>query len=158
VVLKPLAVPAASELFTLYETGPGVADIAGGTGRFLRFSYPRFQRLVAALGSHGTLGAATRSNSFLLRQSDGARTRISGQLVSGGYFRTLQVLPQQGRLLDEDDVRTASPVAVISDKYWRSVLNSSASAIGQRLVLNDVNITIVGVAERQFVGMWTDSE
>src|SRR6476660_9489000 len=47
VVLKPLAVPAAGELITLYETGPGVADIAGGTGRFLRFSYPRFQRLAA---------------------------------------------------------------------------------------------------------------
>src|SRR5206468_3498120 len=99
-VLKPLAVPAVGELITLYETGPGVADTAGGTGRFLRFSYPRFQRLAAALGSRGTLAAATRSNSFLLRQSDAAaRTRVSGQLVSGGYFRTLQVLPQQGRLL-----------------------------------------------------------
>ena len=48
VILKPLAVPAADELITLYETGPGVADTAGGTGRFLRFSHPRFQRLAAA--------------------------------------------------------------------------------------------------------------
>jgi predicted permease len=159
VVLKPLAVPAAGELITLYETGPGVADTAGGTGRFLRFSYPRFQRLAAALGSRGTLAAATRSNSFLLRQSDAtARTRVSGQLVSGGYFRTLQVLPKQGRLLDEDDVRNASPVAVISDTFWRRALNSSANAVGQTLVLNDLSVTIVGIAERQFFGMWTDSE
>jgi predicted permease len=158
VVLKPLAVPAADELITLYETGPGVADIAGGTGRFLRFSYPRFQRLAAALGSHGTLAAATRSNSFLLGQSDGARTRINGQLVSGGYFRTLQVLPQQGRVLDESDLGDAAPAAVVSDRYWRRALNSSSSAVGQKLVLNGVSVTIVGVAERQFVGMWSDSE
>jgi predicted permease len=158
VVLKPLAVPAADELITLYETGPGVADTAGGTGRLHRFSYPRFQRLEAALGSHGQLAAATRSSSFLLRQSETAASRISGQLVSAGYFRTLQVLPQQGRLIGDDDVQNAAPVAVISDKYWRRALNSSAAAVGQTLVLNGVSVTIIGVAERQFVGMWTDSE
>jgi predicted permease len=158
VVLKPLAVPAAGELITLYEKGPeGVADAAGGTGRYLRFSYPRFQRLAAALGSYGSLAACTRPNLFLLRQPDGA-TRINGQLVSGGYFRTLQVVPQHGRLLEEDDVRTAAPVAVVSDGFWRRALNSSTAAVGQTLVLNGVSVTIVGVAERQFVGMWTDAE
>src|SRR5262245_17461855 len=83
VVLKPLAVPAAGDLITLYEKGPeGAADATGGTGRYLRFSYPRFQRLASALGSHGTLAAATRSNAFLLREADAAAgTRINGQLV-----------------------------------------------------------------------------
>src|SRR5262245_36276780 len=159
VILKPLAVPAAGELITLYEKGPeGTADATGGTGRYLRFSYPRFQRLESALGSHGSLAAATRSNVFLLRQSQtAARTRINGQLVSGGYFQTLQVQPRRGRLLDDNDVRNAAPVAVISDAFWRRTLNSS-TAIGERLILNGINITIVGVAEPQFVGMWTDSE
>jgi predicted permease len=160
VVLKPLAVPAAGELITFYENGPeGPADPAGGTGRYLRFSYPRFQRLAAALGSHGMLAAATRSNAFVLRQSDAAaRTRISGQLVSGGYFQTLRVLAERGRLVDEDDLRKAAPVAVISDAFWRRAMNSSEDAIGQTLVLNGLNVTIIGVAERQFAGMWTDSE
>ncbi len=159
VVLKPLAVPSAGELITLYETGPGVADTAGGTGRFLRFSYRRFQLLTAALGSHGELAAVTRSNPFVLGQPGAvAPTRINGQLVSGGYFRTLQVLPQNGRLLDENDVRTAAPVAVVSDRFWRRVLNSSPAAVGQALILNNLSVTIVGVAERQFAGIWTDSE
>ena len=160
VVLKPLAVPAADELITLYENGPeGVADAAGGTGRYLRFSYPRFQRLATALGSYGVLAAATRSNSFLLRQSNAAeRTRINGQLVSGGYFRALQVLPQHGRLLGDDDIRNAAPVAVISDRFWRRVLNSSTAAVGQTVVLNELSVTIVGIAEQQFAGMWTTSE
>lgn len=39
VVLKPLSVPAADELITLHENGSeGVADVAGGTGRYVRFS------------------------------------------------------------------------------------------------------------------------
>src|SRR5262249_9083621 len=65
VVFKPLPVPAASELVTFYENGPeGAADPAGGTGRFLRFSYPRFLRLQEALGSHGAIAAVTRSAQF----------------------------------------------------------------------------------------------
>src|SRR5215471_17243284 len=73
VVLKPLAVPNAGELITLYEKGPeGPADTVGGTGRYLRFSYPRFQRLATALGARGLLAAATRSNTFLVRQTGDA--------------------------------------------------------------------------------------
>src|SRR5262245_39968518 len=66
VVLKPLAVPAAGELIALYEKGSeGAPDATGGSGRYLRFSFPRFERLAAALGSHGTLAAATRSSAFV---------------------------------------------------------------------------------------------
>src|SRR5215470_12413278 len=99
VVLKPLAVPSPGELITMYEKGPeGPADPSGGTGRYLRFSYPRFQRLAAALGSRGTLAAVTRTNAFVMRQPDtAAGVRINGQLVSGGYFQTLRILAQRGR-------------------------------------------------------------
>jgi predicted permease len=159
VVLKPLAVPEANELVTLYEKGPeGSPDASGGTGRFLRFSYPRFQRLAEALGSHGMLTAATRSSSFLMRQPDGTRMYVSGQLVTGGFFQTLRVLARRGRLLDPADVDKAAPVAVISDGYWRRAMNSSEDAVGRALVLNNFAVTIVGVAEQKFAGMWTDSE
>jgi predicted permease len=160
VVLKPLSVPAADQLITLHENGSeGVADVAGGTGRYLRFSYPRFQRLAAALGSHGVLAAVTRSSPFVLRQSDTAsRTRISGQLVSGEYFATLRVLAGRGRLLTDADTRVGAPVAVISDTFWRRAMSASGSAIGQALVLNGLSVTIVGIAERGFVGIWTDNE
>src|SRR5262245_6680445 len=152
VVLKPLAVPAAGELITLYEKGPeGAADSAGGTGRYFRFSYPRFQRLAAALGSHGTLAAVTRTTSLLVRpQKTSAPMRINGQLVSGGYFRTFEVLPQQGRLLDEEDIRTAAPVVVISDAFRRRAFSSSSSALGGSVTVNGLSVTIVGVVQPEF--------
>src|SRR5712691_3636097 len=87
VVLKPLPVPAARELVAFYENGPeGAPDPTGGSGRYLRFSYPRFEWLQAALGSQGTMAAVTRSSLFTVRLP-GATTPqfLNAQLVSGRY-------------------------------------------------------------------------
>src|SRR5262245_43746116 len=117
VVFKPLAVPAPGELVTFYENGPeGVADASGGSGRFLRFSYPRFLRLQNALGSHGVIAAATRSTQFTARLPGATdRAFVQAQLVSGRYFETLGVRAARGRVLNPDDVAVegAAAVAVI---------------------------------------------
>ena len=60
VLFKPLPVSRPNELFALYENAPdaepdALPDSAGGTGRYLRFSYPRFLRLQEALGNDGQL-------------------------------------------------------------------------------------------------------
>ena len=105
VLFKPLPLPAAHELVTLYERTPrGVPDAAGGTGRYLRFSYPRYERLQQALGPHGSLAAVTRSSRFLLRLP-GSATPVPtrAQLVSGNFFSTLGISPARGRFLAEPD-------------------------------------------------------
>ena len=162
VMFKPLPVPAPGELFTFYESGPeGTADPTGGTGRFLRFSYPRFERLQEALGTRGSLAAVTRSSRFVFRRPGDAQPQfLQAQLVSGGYFGTLGVSAAQGRLLTPDDVRVdrVSPVTVISDSFWKRKLDGTDAAIGQTLVINGVDVTIVGVAPPGFFGMWSDSE
>ena len=160
VVLKPLPVPAASELVTFYENGPeGAADIAGGTGRFLRFSYPRFTRLEAALGESGSIAAVIRSSRFTARLPGASQpTFISGQLVSDRYFATLGVGAARGRLLTADDVRDDAPVAVVSDGFWKQRLGGSDAVVGQQLVMNGVSATIVGITPPGFVGLWTDRD
>ncbi len=162
VVLKPLAVPAASELFTLYENSPeGHPDAAGGTGQFLVFSYPRFERLQRALGSHGSLAAVTRSSQFVVRLRGNADPQFArAQLVTGGYFSTLGVSAARGRVLTDDDVRPGQgmPAAVVSDGFWRRTLGATDAALGQTLIVNGVTVTIVGIAPPGFVGMWTDAE
>src|SRR5260221_4045917 len=68
VVFKPLPVPAARELVAFYENGPeGPPDATGGSGRYLRFSYPRFERLQQALGSDGSMAAVTPNALFTVR-------------------------------------------------------------------------------------------
>ena len=167
VMLKPLALPNADELVAVHEnpTGPnapsGTPDITGGTGRFLRFSYPRFLRLQRALGSLGSLAAMTRSASFVVRLEDSARqTLVRGQLVSGNYFATAGVRTARGRsFTDEDAARAATqPVAVVSDGYWKRALGGSDAALGRSVRVGRVQVTVIGVAPPGFVGAWSDNE
>src|SRR5262249_51368041 len=162
VVFKPLPVPAASELVTFYENGPeGAADPAGGTGRFLRFSYPRFLRLQEALGSHGAIAAVTRSAPFTARLPGASeRMFVYAQLISGRYFETLGVHAARGRVINADDARVdrASQVAVISDGFWKRAFGASESALGQTVAINGVDVTVVGIAPPGFAGMWTDRD
>jgi len=162
VILKPLPVPAASELVTLYENAPeSVPDAEGGTGRYLRFSYPRLQRLEQELGSHGSLAAVTRNARLIVRLPGSAQPiSVRGQLVSGAYFTTLGVSASRGRVLTATDVRTdrVDATAVISDGFWKRSLGATDAAVGQTLVVNGVTVTVVGITPPGFVGMWTDAE
>jgi hypothetical protein len=160
VLFKPVDLPAAQELFMLYERPrEGSPDLAGGTGRYLRFSYPRFQRLQRALADNGSLSAMTRTASFVVRlpavqESFSAR----GQLVPGSYFETLRVAVAHGRALTEADVREdAAASVVISDGFWQRVFGRSADTVGRTIEVSGLRATIVGIAQSGFGGVWTDS-
>ena len=162
VVFKPLPLPAPHELVALHENGPeGPADVSGGTGSFFSFSYPRFERLRHALGSDGMLAAVTRSSLFVIQLPGVTQAQfLPGQLVSGDYFATLGVSAARGRVLSPGDVRldAGSPVAVVSDGFWKRVLGARDSALGESIAVNGVTVTIVGVMPPGFFGMWSDSE
>ena len=71
---------------------------------------------------------------------------IAGQLVSGSYFETLGVSPILGRgVTSADDAPSRTPVAVISFGYWQSHFAAASTAIGQRISLNGIAFTIVGI-------------
>ena len=159
VVLRKLPVPRADELFALYENAPrAIPDPVSGSGRYLRFSYPRYTRLQQALGTHGSLAATTGVNQFPARLPDGQRTTVEVQLVSGNYFDTLRVQPARGRALTMADASENAPaVAVVSGAFWKHELNGADAAIGQTLEINGVMITVVGVAPQGFGGVWLDN-
>jgi predicted permease len=73
-------------------------------------------------------------------------------LVPRGYFDLLGVEPRLGRLFrGEEYDQPGSPVAVISEKLWRSHYGSDPSAIGSDAFILEHRFTIVGVA-RDFRG------
>ncbi len=157
---KPLNVPAPHDLVTLYERPrEGDPDATGGTGRYMRFSYPRFERLRVALATRGSLAAMTRTASFVVRFPGQAQAEsIRTQLVSGEYFSTLDVPVVRGRPIGLDDVRLAGaePVAVIGDRLWRERLGS-ADVLGQSLIISGISATIIGIAPPGFIGAWSDA-
>jgi predicted permease len=160
VMFKPLNVPSPQDLVALYEQPrDGAPDATGGTGRYMRFSYPRFERLQAALGDRGSLAAMTRTATFVVRLPGQKQPEsVRSQLVSGEYFSTLNVPVARGRAIGRDDARVADgrQVAVIGDRLWQERLGG-ADVIGQTIVVSGVTATIVGIAPPGFVGAWSDA-
>ena len=61
------------------------------------------------MGAHGWVG-------FFTVTGDGEPERVSGSNVTAGFFRTLGVTPQLGRLFTpEDDIEDAAPTVLLTD-------------------------------------------
>jgi putative ABC transport system permease protein len=81
--------------------------------------------------------------------------RVSGEYVSGNYFDALGVRAARGRTFspEEDRAPGAQPVVVVSDGFWRRRFGADPSLIGQTIALNNVQLTVIGVAPPNFNGM-----
>ncbi|HEY7543955.1 MAG TPA: ABC transporter permease, partial [Blastocatellia bacterium] len=77
---------------------------------------------------------------------------ISGQAVSGNYYDGLKVKPLLGRAISEEDNAAASPVALLSHRYWKERFNANPSVVGQQINLNKASFTIIGINPPDFVG------
>ena len=82
---------------------------------------------------------------------------VMGQLATGNYFSTLGVNPVIGRgfLPEEDTAAGASPVAVISNRFWRREYGADRDVLARSLSLNGRPYRIVGVAPEGFEGLNT---
>ncbi|HXA49991.1 MAG TPA: ABC transporter permease [Candidatus Acidoferrum sp.] len=83
----------------------------------------------------------------------GGSEPVTAAIVSGNYFQLLGVPASFGRaLLPEEDSQTAQPVAMLSENYWERRFLRDPGVLGQKLTLNGIVVTIVGIAPRDFGG------
>ncbi len=121
------------------------------------FSQPMF-REIANTNQFSGVGAFANSGPLALT-GNGAASIISGQLVSGDFFRTMGVKATAGRVLEtSDDSASATPVAMLNYGYWKSAFGGARDAIGRTIELNGTPFTIVGVAEQRFTGITPGSD
>jgi putative ABC transport system permease protein len=75
--------------------------------------------------------------------------------VGGTFFQALGVRPAAGRLIGPEDVHMGdhSPVAVISWSFWKSRFGLDPGIIGEKIVVGDTPLTIIGVTQRGFYGI-----
>ncbi len=113
------------------------------------FSIPVFKDL-----SRGQSKVDMAASSFTpLNWTQGDQSqRLTGSIVSGGYFSVLGVHPFMGRLLgpEDDQVPGGHPVAVVSHRFWQHNLGSDPTCLGRTLTLNGHPFTLVGVSEPRF--------
>jgi predicted permease len=77
----------------------------------------------------------------------------SAQLVTGAYFTGFGIGAGLGRtVLPADDDPRASPVAVISYRYWQRRFAGTPQVLGKVVRINGATFTIVGVTPPEFFG------
>ncbi len=85
---------------------------------------------------------------------DGNSEPVNCFLVSGDFYRGMQVSPVIGRAIGpDDDTPATGQVAVISYEYWTRRFARSPSVLGKTIALNQVPVTIVGVSPEYFTGI-----
>jgi predicted permease len=126
-------------------------DPATGQVRMTSFPPVGYQRMREQQGALSHLFAffALSLNVVASGQADVA----NGQIASGNYYAGLGVQPLLGRLLtDEDDKPDATPVAVLSYRYWQKRFSGDAGIVGKQINLNNVAFTVIGVTPQGFDG------
>jgi putative ABC transport system permease protein len=85
----------------------------------------------------------------------GEFTPVPGLIVSGGYFETLGVRAQLGRLLTpaDDTPGCGAPGVVLSHGFWQSRFGGSPEVIGQPITLSRRSYVVLGVTPPGFFGV-----
>src|ERR1700674_5963893 len=153
VLLRRLPVRHPQELLVLKSPGPKRGHVWSDGDDSEIFSYPVYK----GLAKNTTVfdGMFARFQFAASIASHGQTDRGSGELVTGNYFEVLGVHAALGRLLSpaDDDVQGAHPVAVLSHAYWTRHFGGEAGARNQTILVNNAELTIVGVRQGALSGI-----
>src|ERR1700722_11747794 len=116
-----------------------------GTWQQLQKNAPEFEELAAMESGFGTIIARPG-------KSQEARS-VTGEFVSGNYFRTFGLQTSMGRLFtDADNVIGAPLVAVMSYGMWQNHYAGDPSIVGGTFWIQTKAVTITGIAPKGFYG------
>jgi predicted permease len=153
VLLRRLPVREPHELVILKSPGPKHGHVWSDGDDSEIFSYPLYKGLAKNTAVFD--GVIARYQFAAGIANRGQTDRGSGELVTGNYFEVLGVRSALGRLLSsaDDDVQGAHPVVVLSHAYWTRHFGGDAGVLNQTILVNNTEMTIVGVAQAGFTGV-----
>ncbi len=102
-----------------------------------------FANLGGSYGRIANLGAS---------QNGAPAERLDTRLFTASLWDVLGVKPLIGRVFrpDEDQDGNPAPVAVLGYDFWQRRFNGNPEAIGQKIILDDTETTIIGVMPKGF--------
>jgi putative ABC transport system permease protein len=144
VILRPLPFPHADRLVMLSEDNPekGWRRATAAPANYI--DWKERVHAFADVAAYEPGGGAT-----LTGVGEPQRIRVRG--VTGNYFTVLEVRPALGRVFaPEETWKSATPVAVISDRMWRDGFGADPAAVGRSVAINGTLTEIVGVMPASF--------
>jgi len=141
VLLNPLPFHEPNQLVSMFQEMPNFKNGSISYPNFI--DWRRMNTTFAAM-------AAYRSTGFNL-SGNGEPERLHGEMISAGFFEILGVNAIMGRTFTADEDRLgANPTAMITEGLWQRKFGGRKDIIGQRMVLDDVGRTIIGVVPSSF--------
>jgi predicted permease len=164
-LLRPLPIADPGRLMVAATKGPADAHKRfpyslfdpDEPGMHLPMPYPFFEQFrdQCRTADVAAVSGWTVMRPLAIAEGDGSRMEsVNIEEVSGNYFSVVGITAVLGRtLLPEDDrPGNVAPVAVISHEFWRERFSSDPAILGKVLRLDNVPLTIVGVAAPKFSG------
>jgi len=151
VILSPLPVRAPAELVAV----AAVASTGGTQGTaLLPVSHSNFTDYQTQNSVFRGLAGYTRKRALTWEAQGGSQPFLS-EFVTANYFQVLGVGATVGRTFgSEADAEGGSQaVAVMNYGTWQTRFGAAADIIGRQLRINNVVVTVVGVAPQGFIGV-----
>jgi predicted permease len=142
VLLAPLPYSQPNQLVVIWETNLHFAHNIWA-------SYPNFQDWQSSARSFQQI-AAMRWGDYDFT-NPGTPEHLLGEEISSNFLPTLGVKPALGRNFSlEEDERGGAPVAIISDRLWKTRFGGNSAVLGKTVALNGIDYAIVGVLPADF--------
>ncbi len=146
ILFKPMPVERPEQLVALYGTDPSI-DFPTEFSYLDYLDYRSHREVFSEVVCH-------TGYPLSMSRADAQPELIWGELVSANYFSGLgvKILAGRGFLPEEDQEPGGHPVAVLGYGFWQQKFAADPAVIGKTLNLNGHPYTIVGIAQKGFIG------
>jgi predicted permease len=155
VVLRPLPVNEPERVFKAYRNALVETErvAIGSTSTMSLFSYPEYIGQRDNTQSFSGLTAYYPDTPLTLGGGD--PEEIRGELVAANYFSALGAKMVLGRPFAQEEGQKpgASPVVVLSHRFWQRRFGSDPDLVGKTVTLNRQPFTVIGITAPDFNGV-----
>ncbi len=144
ILLRPLPFPEGDQLMRLEQFRRKVKNPMGRLAPVRLEDWNRMNSTFQAITGYYTEDASESSGML--------PEKVTAAFVAPRFLQVWGVAPELGRDFRPEEEHWGGPSAVlISDQFWRRRSGGDPSALGQKLRLGDLSLTIVGVMPSSFL-------
>jgi predicted permease len=149
ILLRLLPVKNPQQLVLLTMRGRHYGNNWGGNA----ISYPMYRDFQDH--SEVFTGMFCRFPTHVSMTSGAQSERVAAELVSGTYFNVLGVGTALGRVFtpEDDRVPNGHPLVMLSYDFWKRRFGGDPQIVGKTILVNNHQMTIIGVAQAGFDGV-----